>query len=48
MPKEQWIDVGAKDELSRRELQPVTAKRARIALCHRDETFIGPIRHKGR
>ena len=39
MPKEEWIDVGAKDELARRELQPVTAKRLRIALCYRDETF---------
>ena len=39
MPQEEWIDVGAKDELARRELQPVTAKRLRIALCYRDEIF---------
>ena len=39
MPKQEWIDVGAVAELSRRELQPVTAKRTRIALCYRDGQF---------
>ena len=32
MAKPDWIDVGAADELALRELQPVTAKRARLAL----------------
>ncbi|MEK7876753.1 MAG: Rieske 2Fe-2S domain-containing protein [Pseudomonadota bacterium] len=39
MSTEEWIDVGALEELSQRELQPVTAKRLRIALCFRDGTF---------
>ena len=34
-----WIDVGAADELARRELQPLTAGRARIALSYRDGQF---------
>ncbi len=34
-----WVDVGAADALSQRELQPVVAKRARIALCYRDARF---------
>ena len=34
-----WIDVGAADELAKRELQPVTAKRARIALTFRAGEF---------
>src|SRR3990170_3115116 len=39
MSKPDWTDIGAFDELSRRELQPVTAKRARLALCYRDGQF---------
>jgi len=39
MAKQDWIDVGASAELSQREVQPVTAKRARIALCYRDGRF---------
>ena len=39
MAKPDWIDVGAADELARRELQPLTAKRARIALTYRDGKF---------
>ena len=39
MPKAEWIDVGALAELSQRELQPVTAKRTRIALCYREGQF---------
>src|SRR5262245_46934915 len=39
MAKPEWIDVGAAEELARRELQPVTAKRARIALSYRNGEF---------
>ena len=39
MAKTDWIDIGAADELSRRELQPVTAKRARLALIYRKGKF---------
>jgi nitrite reductase/ring-hydroxylating ferredoxin subunit/multimeric flavodoxin WrbA len=39
MAKPDWIDVGAADELRQRELQPITAKRARIALTYRDGEF---------
>ncbi len=39
MPKQEWIDVGAADELAQRGLQQVSAKRTRIALCHRDGQF---------
>src|SRR5687768_4519416 len=39
MPKTKWIDVGALTELSQRELQPVTAKRMRIALSYREGQF---------
>lgn len=39
MPNNDWIDVGSREELSQRELQPVTAKRTRLALCFRDGTF---------
>ncbi len=39
MSNPDWIDVGAAAELSQRELQPVTAKRARIALSCRGGTF---------
>jgi nitrite reductase/ring-hydroxylating ferredoxin subunit/multimeric flavodoxin WrbA len=34
-----WIDVGAADDLAKRELQSVTAKRARIALSYRGGEF---------
>jgi nitrite reductase/ring-hydroxylating ferredoxin subunit/multimeric flavodoxin WrbA len=39
MPTEEWIDVGAHDELAQRGLQQVNAKRTRIALCYRDGQF---------
>jgi nitrite reductase/ring-hydroxylating ferredoxin subunit/multimeric flavodoxin WrbA len=39
MATQEWIDVGALDELAQRGLQQVTAKRTRIALCYRDGQF---------
>jgi nitrite reductase/ring-hydroxylating ferredoxin subunit/multimeric flavodoxin WrbA len=34
-----WIDLGAADEIKRKELQPITAKTTRIALSFRDGQF---------
>ncbi|MBL8683460.1 MAG: NAD(P)H-dependent oxidoreductase [Myxococcales bacterium] len=36
---EDWVDVGAVDELEKRELQPVLAKRTRLALTYRAGKF---------
>ena len=34
-----WIDIGSADELAKRTLQPVTAKRARLAVSYRNGEF---------
>jgi nitrite reductase/ring-hydroxylating ferredoxin subunit/multimeric flavodoxin WrbA len=34
-----WIDLGAADEIKRKELQPITAKTTRIAISFRDGQF---------
>ena len=39
MAQPDWIDVGAADELAKRELQPIVARRARIALSFRGGEF---------
>ena len=39
MAQPDWIDVGAADELAKRELQPIVARRTRIALSFRDGEF---------
>lgn len=39
MDESQWIDVGSVEELAKRELQPVTAGRNRIALSCREGAF---------
>jgi nitrite reductase/ring-hydroxylating ferredoxin subunit len=39
MANEDWVALGAADNLAQRELQPLTARHTPIALCHRDGRF---------